>query len=157
MAESAILSGKEQVISFRCQRENALDTFSSVLVCVTQQKDCERLIRAALCHTAEDGTLQVLHVSSRPFNFFENIREGEAIEYLFVTAKSVGAELTVINADQIPETVAQFAEHWQVDCVCIGTSRTDGNRMFAARLHELLRNSEIQIIVLTPEEAGTCF
>ena len=134
-----------------------METFSSVLVCVTQQKDCERLIHAALRHTSADGTLQVLHVSSRPFNFFENIREGEALEYLFVTAKSVGAELTIINAEQIPETVAQFAEHWQVDCILIGVSKTDGNRQFEARLNELLKDSAIRVLVLMPETAESVF
>ena len=127
---------------------NVLEAYESVLVCVTQQKDCEQLIRAALRITAEDGTLEVLHVSERPFNFFENIREGEALEYLFVTAKSVGAELTIINATQVPETVAQFAEHRQVKCIVIGTSHSDGNRRFSERLGELLSTSDIRIVTV---------
>lgn len=128
-----------------------METFNSVLACVTQQRDCAKLIRAAAALTAPDGTLEVLHVSERTFNFFENIREGEALEYLFATAKSVGAELTIINAAQVPETVAQFAEHRQSGCIVIGNSLTDGNRKFGERLSELLRHSDIRITTVPIE------
>ena len=128
-----------------------METFNSVLACVTQQRDSDKLIRAAAALTAPDGTLEVLHVSERAFNFFENIREGEALEYLFATAKSVGAELTIINGVQVPETVAQFAEHRQTRCIVIGNSRTDGNRKFGERLSELLRHSNIQITTVPIE------
>jgi K+-sensing histidine kinase KdpD len=128
-----------------------LETYASVLACVTQQRDCDSLIREAARLTAPGGSLEVLHVSSRTFNFFENIREGEALEYLFVTAKSFSAELTIINALQIPETVAQFAEHRQTRCIVIGSSRTDGNRRFGERLTELLADSDIHIVTLQVE------
>lgn len=128
-----------------------METYTSVLACVTQQRDCDKLIREAARLTAPGGSLEVLHVSSRTFNFFENIREGEALEYLFVTAKSFGAELTIINALQIPETVAQFAEHRQTACIVIGSSRTDGNLRFGERLAELLQHSDIHIVTLPVE------
>lgn len=119
--------------------------YPSILVCVTQQRGCERLIHAATRLLADNGTLQVLHVADRPFNFYENIREGETLEYLFDTAKSVGAELTIINATQIPETIAQFAEHRQISCILLGAPRKDSNHHFEERLQELLHNSDIQV------------
>ncbi len=125
-----------------------METFASVLACVTQQRDCDKLIFEAARLTAPDGTLEVLHVSERAFNFFENIREGEALEYLFSTAKSVGAELTIINGVQAPETVAQFAEHRKSQCIVIGNSLTDGNQRFGERLAELLQNSDIRVLTL---------
>ncbi len=138
--------------SIFAKRENRLETFASVLACVTQQRDCDKLIFEAARLTAPNGTLEVLHVSERAFNFFENIREGEALEYLFATAKSVGAELTIINGVQAPETVAQFAEHRQPDCIVIGQSHTDGNRRFSERLSELLLDSDIRILTLPVTE-----
>jgi len=123
-----------------------LDSYLSVLACVTQQRNCDKLIRAAEGLVAEGGTLEVLHVSERDFNFFENIREGEALEYLFLTAKSAGAELTIINATQVPETVAQFAEHRNIACIVIGESRSNAAQKFGDRLQYLLRASNIKII-----------
>ena len=119
--------------------------YPSILVCVTQQRDCERLIHAATRLLADNGTLAVLHVADRPFNFFENIREGETLEYLFGIAKSVGAELTIINAAQIPETIAQFAEHHQISCILLGSPRKDSNHHFEERLQKLLHNSGIRV------------
>ena len=119
--------------------------YPSILVCTTLQRDCERLIHAAAHRLSENGTLQVLHVADRPFNFFENIREGEALEYLFTTAKSHGAELTIINAPQVAETIAQFAEHYHIRCIFLGVSRMDSNHHFEERLRELLHHSDIVV------------
>ncbi len=130
-----------------------MDTFDCALVCVTQQKNCEHLIRHAAHHLSENGTLHVLHISTRSFNFFDNIREGEALEYLFVTAKSVGAELTIINAAQIPETVAQFAEHEGCQCVFIGVPKDKSQPAFQNRLEKLLHESDIQIVSVASESS----
>lgn len=128
-----------------------MKVFPSILVCTTLQRDCERLIHAAAHRLAENGTLHVLHVADRPFDFFENIREGEALEHLFTTAKAFGAEMTVINAPQVAETIAQFAEHYRIRCIFLGVSRMDRNHHFQERLQELLQNSDIDVETIFPD------
>jgi K+-sensing histidine kinase KdpD len=130
-----------------------LEIYPSILVCTTLQRDCERLIHAAAHRLAENGTLHVLHVADRPFDFFENIREGEALEHLFATAKSSGAEMTIVNAPQVAETIAQFAEHYHVHCIFLGVSRPDSSHRYEERLGELLRDSDIQVETIYPANA----
>ena len=117
----------------------------SILVCVTQQKNCERLIRAAAEMKQDNGTLHVLHIANKDWNFFENIKEGEALEYLFVISKSVGAELTIVNSIQIPETIAQFAHHYGVKRIFVGESRPQDENAFLQRMTELLSDTDISI------------
>lgn len=125
-----------------------MKTAANALVCVTQQKTCAHLIRSARAACGEDGTLHIIHVSKDNWNFFENIKEGEALEYLFVIAKSVGAELSILHSKDIPESIAQFAHHYQVDTVFIGETRQPGKHGFRERLEELLADSDIQVSVL---------
>ena len=122
-----------------------MNNYQSILVCVTQQKNCANLIKMAANHILSEGKLYVLHVSSKTFQFFENIREGEALEFLFETSKTVGAELTVINATQIPETIAQFAEHMQVSCILLGNPGKESSVHLLEKLQTLLKDSAIDI------------
>ena len=40
-----------------------MNLYKNILVCVTKQKNCERLIEAASKHCLEQGNLHVLHVA----------------------------------------------------------------------------------------------
>ena len=80
---------------------------SAVMVCVTGQRDCDRLIRAG--RRMADGSECALHVlcvlpavlCTRPC--------GEELEYLRQTAKDAGAEMTVYFQDNAPLVAASFA------------------------------------------------
>lgn len=122
-----------------------MGAYDSILVCVTRQKACERLIRAAAEHKKEDGTLYVIHVTKENWNFIDNAHDGEALEYLFSLAKSYGAELTILNSDRIPETIAQFAEHYGIQLIVLGESPDGSQSAFKHRLEALLDETEIKI------------
>jgi K+-sensing histidine kinase KdpD len=122
-----------------------LSAYDSILVCVTRQKACERLIRAAAELKKEDGTLYVIHVTKDSWNFVDNARDGEALEYLFSLSKSYGADLTILNSDRIPETIAQFAEHYGIQLIVIGEGPDGSVDSFKNRLSALLDETEIQI------------
>ena len=71
-----------------------------VMVCVTRQKTCERLIRVGKkLVNGSEGELVVVHVSRVGDNFLGSNDEGEALDYLFQEAKNAGANLTVIRSD----------------------------------------------------------
>jgi len=126
-----------------------LSAYDSILVCVTRQKACERLIRAAAELKKEDGSLYVIHVTKESWNFVDNAHDGEALEYLFTLSKSYGADLTILNSDRIPETIAQFAEHYGVQLIIIGEGPDDSRNSFKNRLLELLSDTGIEIRVIS--------
>lgn len=125
-----------------------MSAYESILVCVTRQKACERLIRAAAELKKEDGALYVIHVTKENLNFIDDARDGEALEYLFSLTKSYGADLTILNSDRIPETIAQFAEHYGIQLIVLGESPDDSQNSFKNRLAALLSETEIQITSL---------
>jgi len=132
-----------------------LNKYKNVLACVTQQKSCERLIHKAASLKAEDGSLYVIHVSKQKWNFFDNTKDGEAMEYLFSVSKSYGADLTVLNSDRVAETIAQFAQHYQIDLIVIGEPPQGKPSEFTQKLHALLRDSGIEIQVVATEQVKT--
>ncbi len=136
---------------FLTKKELVLKKYPSILVCVTQQKNCANLIKFAAEYTVPEGKIHVLHVSNKTFQFFENIREGEALEFLFETSKLVGAELTVINASQVPETIAQFAEHMEVSCILLGSPGKESSGL-GEKMSILLQDSAIDIESVSLED-----
>lgn len=95
-----------------------------IMVCVTQQKLCKRLIHHA--HTLkqqEDDELFVIHVVKENWKYFGQLKEADALEYLFDSAKEYGATLNVFKAKDIEGTLANFAEKESVDVIVMGESQ----------------------------------
>ena len=130
-----------------------LNTYHSILVCVTQQKACERLIRAAVELKEADGNLHVIHVTKENWNFVDIARDGEVLEYLFTLSKSYGAELTILNSDKIPETIAQYAQHYGIELIMIGEGPQGNQSSFIKRLSSLLKDTDTMIMSL-PSPCG---
>ena len=95
----------------------------NVMVCVTQQKTCDRLIK----HGAEklgneNGELCVMHIAKEGFDFLGNNKEGEALEYLFQKSKEYGANLTVIRSTDILKTLVEQIEKNEITDVIMGAT-----------------------------------
>lgn len=93
----------------------------NVMVCVTQQKTCERLIRYG--HEAlkdEEGELFIIHVAPDDFKFLGKSKEGEALDYLYEKAMEYGANLTVVRSNNILETLTELAEKNNISQVILG-------------------------------------
>jgi K+-sensing histidine kinase KdpD len=120
----------------------------NILVCITQQKTCERLIqKAAELNGEYGGTLHVIHVVKNDVNFLNNDKEGEALEYLFGISKSVGANLAVLKSDSVAGSIAEYALNNSVGCLIIGESPKDqAENKFCNNLKKLLDNVEIRVI-----------
>lgn len=125
-----------------------MNTINNILVCVTQQKTCERLIRkAAELKDEYKCELYVLHVAKENWNFLDNSKEGEALEYLFGISKSVGANLTVLKSDQIIQSIYRFAVDNNIDCILMGEPPSDHKEnRFSNELKKLLSGVEIKVI-----------
>jgi K+-sensing histidine kinase KdpD len=120
----------------------------NIMVCVTQQKTCERLIRhAEKLRDKPDGDLHVVHVVKNDSNILDNKKEGEALEYLFSISKSVGANLSVLKSDNIAQTLADYATENKINYIVMGQSPDDHKEnKFYKRLRNLLEEVEIEVI-----------
>ena len=93
------------------------------MVCVTQQKTCDRLIyEGAKLLKEEQGELFVIHVAQNGLNFLGNSKEGEALEYLFEKAKKYGANLTVIRSIDILKTLVDLVDKNNITHIILGES-----------------------------------
>jgi K+-sensing histidine kinase KdpD len=125
-----------------------LDT-KNILVCVTQQKTCERLIKQAQELIDEyKGKLFVINVVGNDVNFLDSVRESEALEYLFGISKSIGANLAVLKSDNIAGTIAEYAAENKINCIILGKSPIEKNENhFVKELRNLLKNGiELRIL-----------
>lgn len=96
----------------------------NIMVCVTQQKTCDRLIyEGAKLLRGEDGELFVIHVAQEGLKFLGNSKEGEALEYLFDKAKKYGANLTVIRSMDILKTFSDLVDKNNITHIILGESR----------------------------------
>ena len=119
-----------------------------LLVCVTQQKTCERLIqKAELLRKEISGRLFVIHVAKSEWSFLDNKKEGEALEYLFGISKSIGADLAVLRSDDIVHTIVEFIKENKISIVVVGESPNDHTENnFIKELKRLVSHIEVQII-----------
>lgn len=118
----------------------------SVLVCVTGQYDCDRLIEAGFDRAVELGCdLHVfcVHTPTNDLSYFS-----EEIEFLYRTAKSLGADMTITFSDNAPRCTADFARRINAKHLITGMPDTRPNG-FVLTLHELL--PRLQITMVTKE------
>ena len=117
-----------------------------IMVCVTQQKSCERLIKkgADLCRSEHDE-LYVVHVVKENWKYFGKLHEADALEYLFDISKTYGAFLSVIKAIDIETTLAQFISDHKIEEVVMGESleQTAQQNM----IHRLTENTNEEVHV----------
>ena len=96
----------------------------SLLVCVTRQVSCERLIhRGADLALEENLNLEVLHVVANGANLLGNPSEGEALDFLFTTAKQYNANMSVLRSENIIESISRFAREHKTRAIVLGESR----------------------------------
>jgi K+-sensing histidine kinase KdpD len=111
----------------------------NIMVCVTQQKTCDRLIRYGReLLDDEAGELTVIHVADGRFSILGSSTEGEALDYLYEKAKEYGASLTVLKSDDVLKTLIEQAQKNRADIVVMGESREGAPSNIAAKLEEQL-------------------
>jgi len=100
-----------------------MNSEKNVMVCVTQQKTCERLIRkGAEIRDAQGGRLLVVHVTPTSLKVLGNYSQPEALDYLFEISKSMDAEMTVIRSTETVKTLVDFCRDHDVVTVVMGES-----------------------------------
>jgi len=121
----------------------------NIMVCVTQQKTCDRLINYGFQLLEETkGELYIIHVAHYEFKFLGNTEEGEALDYLYEKALEYGANLTVVRSNHVLDTLIDLVEKNKIGHLVLGQSgeSNDGNNMVSMLEERLSKNTEILVV-----------
>ncbi|SET16007.1 Universal stress protein family protein [Natronincola peptidivorans] len=96
----------------------------NIMICVTQQKTCARLIKTGVrIQEKQGGDIFVVHVAPMGWNILGNSKEGEALDYLFDISKEVGAHMTVLRSSEVVKSILDFCEKHDIKTVVLGESK----------------------------------
>lgn len=125
------------------------EEINKVLVCVTDQYSCERLINHGAKIAKENQMeLQVLNVS-KPSSDVEV--DGKALEFLYKKAKQCGAEAVFYFNDQPVLITAGHVKKYNV-CKVITGMPENANIGFIQMLHTLIPDVPITMVPVDPQE-----
>ena len=93
----------------------------SVLVCVTGQKSCERLIVTGAKLAGQDKVpLTVMHVVRTGGNVLGFVNEPEALEYLLRISIEHGADMVIKRADDVANAIEAEARRQNAGVIVAG-------------------------------------
>lgn len=120
-----------------------------VLVCVTGQKTCDRLIQKGVQIAAElQSPLLVVHVAPVGAPLLGHSTQSEALNYLYQLACDARAEMAVLRAPDPVERLIQYALEQKVAHIVIGSGRPDNadRRDVAGLLQSRLPSVETHVV-----------
>lgn len=101
-----------------------------IMVCVTRQRSCERLIkRAVSMHEHNRGNVGVVHVAQNGEDLLGNPDEGDALDILFSVSKYNDAQMHMLRSDDLTKTLLEFAKTHDVRILILGESRATGKKV----------------------------
>lgn len=119
---------------------------NNIMVCVTMQLTCKRLIEKGKELQKElGGQLFVVHVAKDGDNFLGNPSEGEAIDYLYNVTKDVGAQMSVLRAENVEGTICSFAKENNVGTLVLGSPRGE-NSNFIDSVKKKMKKAIVEVI-----------
>lgn len=118
----------------------------SIMVCVTNQKSCERLISHGKDRQAENSELYIVHCVHTGQNFMNSVFESDAVEYLFTAAQIAGAQLSLLRADNVDDALVDFASQNNVDIIIMGASPSGSENNIVMRLQRRLPSVEFDVV-----------
>ncbi|NMB09647.1 MAG: universal stress protein UspA [Tissierellia bacterium] len=118
---------------------------NTIMVCVTQQRTCEKLIKkGAALRKNEGDELIIINAVNENDKFLNLQNDSEALEYLFEIAKEVDGELQVIRTKNVLDNLISFAKDNNVDYVILGhTNEENKVNVFYEKFNEKLPFTEI--------------
>jgi K+-sensing histidine kinase KdpD len=116
----------------------------NIMVCVTQQVTCERLIHYGKNFSDKiNGEMHIIHVTGEKDSFLGNKKENEALEYLFEISNKAGADLTVLRSNNIEKTIIEFVNNNKISYIVLGENKDKG---IVGTLRSKLNECEFHII-----------
>lgn len=121
-----------------------------IMVCVTEQKTCERLIKKGIELTNNSDTeIFVLHVATKDIKVIEDPKAAQELEYIFEESKKYGASVTVLKSNDILKTLSKFAIDNNIDYIILGETRLQNEKdSVIVKLKKELINTKTKIEVV---------
>lgn len=122
-----------------------------VLVCVTGQKTCDRLIKTgAQLAAAHDSPLLVVHVAPAGAPLLGNSTQSEALDYLYSLSCETGAEMAVLRAPDPVERLIQYALEQHAAHIVLGAGTPDGSarKDVAGLLKARLPHIQVHVVLI---------
>lgn len=121
----------------------------NVMVCVTQQKTCDRLIQYGnqlLDHDQDE--FFIIHVAHYQFKFLGNSKEGEALEYLYEKAMEYGAQLTVVRSNDIQDTLVDLVNKYSITHIILGESgeTQEGSNIVRQLTNKVKKQAQVIVV-----------
>ncbi|TZE83203.1 universal stress protein UspA [Calorimonas adulescens] len=104
-----------------------IDNFNSgskyrIMVCITPQRSCERLIKAGHDRAKEmKGEFSVVYVN-KDDDLHKHLEEHDILLELFNKAQAQGGSVSILSGKKIYETLAEFAKNNEVNEIIVGKS-----------------------------------
>ena len=106
---------------------NRVEEKNNVLICVTGQISCERLIHAGVeIAQRAGGTAYVLHVAQEGRSMLGYKHEPEALEYLFGVSVKHGADMVVVHSADVKGAIEQRAKELNAGTIVAGRALNYG-------------------------------
>ena len=119
---------------------------NNIMVCVTMQLTCKRLIeKGRELQNELGGKLFVVHIAKDGDNFLGNPNDGEAIDYLYNVSKDAGAQMAVLRAENIEGTICNFAKENNIGTLVLGSPK-EGNSKFIDSVKKKVKKAIIEVI-----------
>lgn len=116
-----------------------------IMVCVTKQVTCERLINyGKVIKDKFNGELHIIHVAGEGDKFLGSIAENEALEYLFRISNRAGADITVLRSSNIEETIVRFANENNITHIVLGDNNSEEGIL--NKLMQSLQNCRFHVV-----------
>ena len=124
----------------------------NIMVCVTKQRTCQRLIDYGKTLMSSDDTIHIIHVAGSDYNFLGDSEENKALEFLYEKSREVGADLTVLKSDDTILTLCSLAKENGITKMVVGASgeATESTSSFLGELRTRL-DKAVELIILPSE------
>lgn len=122
---------------------------TNVMVCVTQQRTCDRLIKYGIDFLgSKKGELFIIHVAHYNFKLLGGSEDSDALEYLYQKAMDYGATLTVVRSNDILETLVDLIVKNKITHIILGESGelVEGESMVSKLRERVLDIATIQTV-----------
>lgn len=125
----------------------------NVLVCVTQQKACERLIRYGKeLVDGSGGELMVVHIAEYDLAKLGESVDAASLEYLYQKALQYGANLTLVRSGNVPATLVSLIDKNNISIVVMGQTRKDNEEDSTTQAFNGMLHEDVEVIVVPEEE-----
>jgi len=127
-----------------------------VLVCVTRQKTCERLIKEGARLIIGDEKLYVVNVSPDGWSLLGKQYDGadqaaDALEYLFEISKNYGAYMTVLRSEDVVKALVSFLNKKSISTVILGGSKEEDHASTIAKKIKRKVPYDLEVRILPTE------